>query len=148
MVRKGDSFTKTEARSADGRVTENALKQQPSEARLVRKGGLEPPRSCDRQPLKLKTSHDRSKPTPENRGRLSLVVLDRGVSRPVAAVWLANSCEEFGGTFADDVSLVSRFHVPALRMFAVRTSCLGAWRRGWIQSCEAFAALRPTARAQ
>jgi hypothetical protein len=35
------------------RVAEDTLEQQPNEMRLVRKGGLEPPRSCERQPLKL-----------------------------------------------------------------------------------------------
>ena len=39
------------------------------------------------------TSDGRSKPTPENRGRLSLVVLDRGALRPATVIWLANSCE-------------------------------------------------------
>jgi hypothetical protein len=35
---------------------------------------------------------DRSRPH-KNRGRLALIVLDRGDLRPCVAVWLANSCE-------------------------------------------------------
>ena len=39
------------------------------------------------------TSERRSKPTPEYRGRLSLIISDRRPVKPTAAVWLADSCE-------------------------------------------------------
>jgi hypothetical protein len=47
---RGDSFTLT-GREASGRVTEDVLERHAGG--VVRKGGLEPPRYCYRQPLKL-----------------------------------------------------------------------------------------------
>jgi hypothetical protein len=59
-------------------------------------GGTRTPTYCDRQPLKLKpVNADQSRPR-KNRGWLSLVVLDQGLLKPSAAVWLANSSEGFG----------------------------------------------------
>jgi hypothetical protein len=48
-----DSCPKTEARSAEGRAPEDHLTQQPSVARMVRKGGLVPE---DRGPQRRRSS--------------------------------------------------------------------------------------------
>ena len=45
--------------------------------KLVRKGGFEPPRSCERQPLKLKAVNaDRSRPRKIGVGRPSLLPIE------------------------------------------------------------------------
>src|SRR5258705_11897148 len=75
-------------------------RRQTAPARVCGRGD-QPPRSCSRQPLQAETRDGRSKPTPENRGRLSFIVLDRAVLQPSAAVGLANSCEDFAVCCAD-----------------------------------------------